>query len=244
MFHPKGPTFMELARQALSSTTRGYDLLAPKFDYTPFRTPVEVLEAAVARVEEPVGSILDLACGTGAAMEVFREKARDEIWGVDLSEGMLAEARKNLVDAPGDAEVHLVQGDVLALEFEDYFDVVTCFGALGHILRRDQTRFAEGIARALKPGGSFLFVTAPMPPAFSRRWLVSRAFNGAMHLRNALIRPPFIMFYLLFCLEEAREVLEPLGFELEVSPLGELGELHHDAGLLSDLVVVKARLGN
>ena len=39
MYHPDGPTFWELARQALSSTTRGYDLLAPKFDVTPFRTP-------------------------------------------------------------------------------------------------------------------------------------------------------------------------------------------------------------
>ena len=39
MFHAKGPTFWELAVQALSSTEHGYDLLAPKFDYTPFRTP-------------------------------------------------------------------------------------------------------------------------------------------------------------------------------------------------------------
>ena len=43
MFHPDGPTFWELARQALSSTTRGYDLLAPKFDVTPFRTPDVIL---------------------------------------------------------------------------------------------------------------------------------------------------------------------------------------------------------
>ena len=34
MFHPNGPSFFELVEQALSSTERGYDLLAPKFDYT------------------------------------------------------------------------------------------------------------------------------------------------------------------------------------------------------------------
>jgi hypothetical protein len=44
MFHPQGPTFWELARQVLSSTERGYDLLAPKFDFTPFRTPEEILD--------------------------------------------------------------------------------------------------------------------------------------------------------------------------------------------------------
>ena len=44
MFRPGGPTFVELARQALSSVERGYDLLAPKFDLTPFRTHDELLE--------------------------------------------------------------------------------------------------------------------------------------------------------------------------------------------------------
>ncbi len=58
MFHPQGPTFFELARQALSSTERGYDLLAPKFDVTPFRTPREILEA-VAPYVAPPGGIAD-----------------------------------------------------------------------------------------------------------------------------------------------------------------------------------------
>ena len=48
MFHPKGPTLLELTKQALSSTTKGYDLLAEKFEYTPFRTPDILLEPLVA----------------------------------------------------------------------------------------------------------------------------------------------------------------------------------------------------
>jgi hypothetical protein len=35
MFHPEGPSFWELVVQALSATERGYELLAPKFEYTP-----------------------------------------------------------------------------------------------------------------------------------------------------------------------------------------------------------------
>ena len=68
MFHPQGPTFGELARQALSSTERGYDLLAPKFDYTPFRTPDSLLELVAPLIgnEKPIDSALDLCCGTGA----------------------------------------------------------------------------------------------------------------------------------------------------------------------------------
>ena len=39
MFSPHGPSVRELAMQALASVEGGYDLLAPKFDHTPFRTP-------------------------------------------------------------------------------------------------------------------------------------------------------------------------------------------------------------
>ena len=53
MFHEKGPTLLELARQALSSTEHGYDLLAPKFDYTPFRTPDAILDAVAPHIGPP-----------------------------------------------------------------------------------------------------------------------------------------------------------------------------------------------
>src|SRR3954468_20283783 len=96
MFHPNGPTFRELAVQALSSTERGYDLLAPKFDYTPFRTPDSIL----ARVGEhirtlgPLTAGLDICCGTGAAMRTLRPFCRDQVVGLDVSAGMLTEARR------------------------------------------------------------------------------------------------------------------------------------------------------
>jgi hypothetical protein len=53
MFHPQGPTLRELLVQALSSTERGYDLLASKFDYTPFRTPEAILRPAMAQLGGP-----------------------------------------------------------------------------------------------------------------------------------------------------------------------------------------------
>src|SRR5437016_914208 len=64
MFHPKGPSFLELARQALSSTERGYDLLAPKFEYTPFRTPDVILDqvGAYLKATAPFGAALDICC--------------------------------------------------------------------------------------------------------------------------------------------------------------------------------------
>src|SRR4051812_45624222 len=115
MFHREGPTFFELVRQALSSTDKGYDLLAPKFDYTPFRTPDVVLEAA-AKALGPVGTLLDLCCGTGAAMRVFRPNVRALVAGVDRSAGMLERARVQLASGSG-APFTLVRADALALPF-------------------------------------------------------------------------------------------------------------------------------
>ncbi|MFJ3596983.1 class I SAM-dependent methyltransferase [Streptomyces sp. NPDC090126] len=95
MSNEQGPTVRELAVQALSSIEHGYDLLAPKFDRTPYRTPDRVLDAVTAEVRRlgPFGTGLDVCCGTGAGVGVLRQVCRERVVGVDFSAGMLAEAR-------------------------------------------------------------------------------------------------------------------------------------------------------
>jgi SAM-dependent methyltransferase len=218
MFHPQGPTFFELARQALSSTERGYDLLAPKFDYTPFRTPDWILQRTAPHLGGPrsIGSALDLCCGTGAAMQMLRPLCRERVVGIDMSAAMLEVCREKTAAAPGSAALEYIRGDALNLPFRDEFDVAVCFGACGHIPRRDETRFIEQVRQALKPGGRFFFVTSYLPPKWSRAYWFSRGFNGAMHVRNLLIRPPFIMFYLTFLLPGVQRTLEEHHFVVDV----------------------------
>ncbi|HZL91103.1 MAG TPA: class I SAM-dependent methyltransferase [Pirellulaceae bacterium] len=218
MFHPRGPTFWELAEQCLSSTERGYDLLAPKFDYTPFRTPDEILHG-VAKILGPPQSIddaLDVCCGTGAVIGILRPLCRRRVVGIDFSRGMLEVARQRFSDEPGEARVELVQQDVLEMDFSEEFDLAVTLGSNGHILPKDEPRFIERIAAALRPSGRFVFVTGEMPPWWSRHYLLSRGFNAAMHMRNLLVRPPFVMFYLTFLLPQARRLLEEHGFDVEV----------------------------
>lgn len=218
MFHPLGPTLRELAVQALSSVERGYDLLAPKFDYTPYRTPDALVEAAAEAVGPPgsVEAALDVCCGTGAAMRALRPRCTARVTGVDLSRGMLDEARRRLADAPGSAAIELVRADALDLPFHEAFDVATSFGAFGHILEEDEARLVRSIKRALKPGGRFVFVTGEGASPWRWRYWEARAFNAAMRVRNALWRPPFVMYYLTFLLPRARALLEAEGFRVEV----------------------------
>ena len=215
MFHPEGPTFLELMRQAMSSTDHGYDLIAPKFDRTPFRTKDELL-AIVAAQLEPCDDGIDLCCGTGAGIRMLRPLCRKRVVGVDRSRGMLAEAERRTAYAPGTARIELVRGDVLELPFESEFDLAVSFGAFGHILRDDQPAFARQVAKCLRPGGQFVFITQTMPSVASRQWWLSRGFNAAMHARKLVKKPAFHMYYLNFLVSRAREVLEPAGLRLQV----------------------------
>ena len=92
MFTSQGPTARELAVQALSSIERGYDLLAPKFDHTPFRTPDRFLDSTLEVLGGlgPFRTGLDVCCGTGAGLGMLSELCQERVTGVDFSEGMLA----------------------------------------------------------------------------------------------------------------------------------------------------------
>ena len=221
MFHPQGPTLFELAKQALSSTEHGYDLLAPKFDFTPFRTPDEILSVTGEhlRSNAPVVAALDVCCGTGAAMQMLRPICSERLVGIDISRGMLSVAERNLEESSGDAALAFVRGDALNMPFEAEFDLAVCFGAHGHILQKDESRFVEQIAKVLRPGGRFVFVTTTMPPIWSRSYWFSRGFNAAMRVRNLMLRPKFIMYYLTFLLPAAAALFERNGFDVRVDQI-------------------------
>lgn len=218
MFGSDGPTFVDLVREGLMSTRAGYDHLAPRFDATPFRTPDEVLALVAAHVAggpRPERA-LDACCGTGAAVGHLAPHV-GTITGLDFSPGMLAEARRR---HEGLANAHFVEGDLLTWEPEERFDLVTCFGALGHFDHPVLPDFVAAIHRVLRPGGRFVFVTAPVPGPLEPRLWIARTFNWTMRVRNALWSPPFVMYYLTFLLPEALRLLDEADFVCEVRPLG------------------------
>jgi ubiquinone/menaquinone biosynthesis C-methylase UbiE len=201
----------ELCIQALSSVERGYDSLAPKFDYTPFRTPESVLEATVEALSEagPFGAGLDVCCGTGAGLTVLRRLCQGPITGVDFSEGMLEQARRAAPDAT------LVRADVRALPFAAGFDLAVTFGALGHFLPEERPAVFAGVHRALRPGGLFAVAIGAPPPRRSVLHWAELGFDLVMRVRNAVWRPPFVMYYRITALPAVRQDLTAAGFTVE-----------------------------
>ncbi|WP_097948203.1 class I SAM-dependent methyltransferase [Streptomyces sp. ms115] len=250
MFTEQGPTVRELAVQALSSIERGYDLLAPKFDHTPYRTPDRVLDAVTDEVRRlgPFDTGLDVCCGTGAGVGVLRRLCRERVVGVDFSAGMLAEARAAFppeggapagqgpaAEAPagerpaaeGQAAegpaVDWVRADARSLPFAPAFDLALSFGAFGHFLPAERFGLFAEVHGSLRPGGQFVFPIGAPPPVGSRAYWTLLGFDAAMRVRNALWRPQFVMYYRTFRLGDVLEDLARAGFAVRLTPLAELG---------------------
>jgi ubiquinone/menaquinone biosynthesis C-methylase UbiE len=219
VFSPRGPSLRELAVQALSSVEGGYDLLAPKFDGTPFRTPDGVLDATAESLRPlgPFGRGLDVCCGTGAGARVLRSVCQGLVTGVDFSAGMLGQARSAHPD------VRWVRADARNLPFAGAFDLAVSFGALGHFLPAERPALFAGVYRALRPDGVFAFPVGVPPPVTSRRYWALLGFDLAMRVRNAVRRPPFVMYYLTCPLPAVRDDLTASGFSVRAVPLTALG---------------------
>src|SRR5262252_2666141 len=199
MFSPQGPSVRELAVQALSSVEGGYDLLAPKFDHTPFRTPDGVLDATVGALR-PLGPF-----------------GRGPVVGADFSTGMLAQARRACPDAGW------VRADARALPFAGGFDLAVSFGALGHFLPAERPALFAGVYRALRPGGVFAIPVGAPPPVTSAWYWALAGFDLTMRVRNALWRPAFVMYYRTCPLHAVRDDLAASGFTVTTVPLAALG---------------------
>jgi len=103
--------------------------------------------------------ILDIGCGTGRhSIELARWGYN--VTGIDLSESQLARAREKAREQK--VMVDLRKQDARNLSFSNEFDLalMICEGAFP-LMETDEMNFAilAGAARALKPGGKFIFTT-------------------------------------------------------------------------------------
>ena len=111
-----------------------------------------------------------------------------------------------------------VRADARALPFAGAFDLAVSFGALGHFLPAERPAlFAACTARCGLAGFS-LSRRAP-PPITSRGYWALLGFDLAMRVRNAVRRPPFVMYYRTCPLSALRNDLTGSGFTVTTVPL-------------------------
>ena len=77
----------------------------------------------------PLNSLLDLCCGTGAAIQAL-EGLYDHAVGIDFSRGMLDVAGKGAEKRV----VDFVLGNALSLPFKRSFDMIVSFGQGNRVL--------------------------------------------------------------------------------------------------------------
>jgi SAM-dependent methyltransferase len=165
----------------------------------------------------PPIDVLDLGCGTGRyfwALSGVRS-----LVGLDASAAMLEEARRPYnADRIGERAVSLIQGDLLAHQFEAaQFDFVYSVGVLAEHVPFDDILVGR-VVEWLRPGGRFAFTTVhpaspsiPQTPGRRIGSSVVPALHGGVRRR---IRRRLLAGGLYADEERVRELLAPR-FEVE-----------------------------
>ena len=109
----------------------------------------------------PVARVLDLGCGAGDSVDLFRSLAPNVSWvGADIADSPEVAGRRRT-----DAEFVTFDGE--SLPFDDAsFELVYCKQVLEHV-RRPEALIGE-VARVLVPGGSFAGSTSQLEAFHSR----------------------------------------------------------------------------
>jgi ubiquinone/menaquinone biosynthesis C-methylase UbiE len=153
-------------RQFNSAVTRFWSFAAPAYDL-PFlqRWVYRPAQDEVVTKLRDAGSrrIADIACGTGIlTARLCNELRPDEVYGVDMSDGMLEQAKAR------SSRVRWMKGPAERLPFEDgSLDAVVTTSAF-HFF--DQPAAMREFHRVLAPGGLAVVATIvpPLPKALDR----------------------------------------------------------------------------
>lgn len=154
----------------------------------------QMAERALAGLDAP--AVLDLGCGAGDSIDLFRALDSRASWtGLDV--GNSAEVRARTRD---DAEFHTFDGEHIPFE-DGRFDLVYCTQVLEHV-RRPEPLLAE-VGRVLRPGGMLAGSTSQLEPFHSRSTfgytpyglglLLERAGLEVLELRPGVDSPTLIL---------------------------------------------------
>ena len=139
---------------ANQSIRESYDRVADKYTRHIFdelqNKPLdrELLSRFAAEVGS--GQVCDMGCGPGHVARYLHD-AGVTVFGLDLSRGMLEQARKLNPD------IHFMEGNMLALELADKtLAGIVAFYAIVHLQQESLPQVFREMERVLRPGGRLL----------------------------------------------------------------------------------------
>ena len=152
-----------------------FDSIAPAYDFMNRAMTLGIdiwwRKLAVKRLKRIHPThILDVATGTGDfAIQLNSALHPQHITGIDLSQGMLDEARRKVKEKGLEQDITFEQGDCMALPMQDgTFDAVTvAFGVRN--FEHLQQGYQE-MARVLRPGGMLCVLELSTPTNRLIRW--------------------------------------------------------------------------
>jgi SAM-dependent methyltransferase len=171
-----------------------------------------VSDLLLARSGVAVGeSVLEIGCGTGAATVPFAAAVgeRGRVVGADISEPMLAAARKRIADS-GLGNISLLQADAQVHPFEPgRFDLI--ISRFGVMFFADPVTAFRNLLPAARPGGRLCFACWG-PLEDNKHWLIP--YDVALrHLGPPAPQPPHMPGPLAFSDPRyVRSILQTAGF--------------------------------
>ena len=148
------PSTREIYDSASSKWARTENLLLSDFTARPY--VLENLQPLVGR------SVLDLGCGEGFVTRQIKAAGADSVLGIDLSEGMIDQARAEEKRNPLGIEYR--QGDASNIRNlpESTFDRIVAVFLFNYVESDVMTEVIRRVRSWLAPGGRFVF-TVPHP---------------------------------------------------------------------------------
>jgi 2-polyprenyl-6-hydroxyphenyl methylase / 3-demethylubiquinone-9 3-methyltransferase len=134
---------------------------------------------------------LDVGCGGGFLAEEFARLGFDVV-GVDPSAVSIEAAREHAAASSLNIDYRVGAGEQLPVE-DCAFDVAYCCDVLEHV--SDLDRVVSETARALRPGGLYLFDTvnrtlqSKLMIKMSQEWSLTRTVNTPLHEWQMFIKP-------------------------------------------------------
>jgi SAM-dependent methyltransferase len=152
IYHKANPYLLFKPAQAKSTQENAGYSIRPEINEVLEKSKSD-LEQAVNELSIKESKILDIGCGPGMYLQLFKDSSF-ELYATDINRSMLEEAQKIVPRA------NFIPGDFMELPLNLKFNFIYCIGVLIYIPKQSIEDFFQKVADKLEPNG-ILYLNYP-----------------------------------------------------------------------------------